>query len=67
MFNYTETVETTEKFSGTRLTLENEHGKYVVHVSDDELTMNDLIDTVVKPVLLSAGYHSDLVDEFIHS
>lgn len=66
MFTYTETVENIEQFSGTRLTLENEHGKYVVHVSNDELTMSELIGTLVKPVLLSAGYDNDLIEEFIN-
>jgi len=53
-----------EIVNGTALTLTNEFGSYSVTVNDDGLTMPVLIQRLVKPVLLAAGYHPNTVDKY---
>jgi len=46
-----------------RLTLENQYGVYSVASRDSVEHINDFVDTLIVPLLLSAGYHKDTIDE----
>ena len=47
----------------TRLELRNPDGHYVVEVLSEDLTMDDLVEGLIKPLLLAAGYHPRTVDD----
>jgi hypothetical protein len=49
----------------TKITLENRDGKYTVEVSDELVTISDVIDDLIRPVLLAAGFHNDTIDEYL--
>lgn len=53
------------KEMSTKLTFENEFGKYTVEVSDDEMTLNAVMGRLVAPVLFAAQYSDELVRNFI--
>lgn len=46
----------------TTLTLRNEYGEYTVQVNQRELTIAEIIDDLVIPVLLAAGYSREVID-----
>jgi hypothetical protein len=49
----------------TTATLENENGRYVVSIQQTEVNMSDMIDFVVKPLLLAAGYSPNVIKEYL--
>lgn len=48
----------------TRMTLETAHTKAVVEVKRD-LDIYEMVDDVIRPILLAAGYMESSVDEAI--
>lgn len=48
----------------TTITLKNEHGEYSVTVPGVELDMERVVEGLVKPLLLAAGYHYETLEEF---
>jgi hypothetical protein len=46
----------------TTITLQTEYGTVSVTVNKNDLTIHDLIDQLVKPVIIASGYHQELVD-----
>lgn len=49
----------------TRVTLENENGKYSIEVEFNELTLGELVTDLIIPALLAAGYSPSLVSGLI--
>lgn len=47
-----------------KLTIENEHVTVNINVDKDGMTMDEVIDDLIKPALFSLGYHPDLVSEY---
>lgn len=50
----------------TRITLENENGKFQVEIEAEELYLSRIISDVVAPVLMAAGYHDQQVKDFMY-
>ena len=48
----------------TKMIYECWHGKYSVEVPGQEMTLEDLMTTVVEPLLLAAGYHQKTIDSY---
>ena len=49
----------------TKLTLENIYGKYTIEVPDDNMAMQKVVDDLIIPVLLAAGFHPKTIEEYI--
>ena len=45
----------------TKVTIGNENGIYTAEVDEIEMPMHDLLDKVVVPALMAAGYIEDVV------
>lgn len=50
----------------TKVTIENEFGKYTVEVDKDDMNLSELLDQLVLPALLSVGYHRSTLDKYIN-
>ena len=48
----------------TRITLENEHGKYIVEIKKESITLESVMDDLIQPVLLAAGYHESTIENY---
>jgi hypothetical protein len=48
----------------TRLTLHNEHGEYSVQVCKKEMTLTEIFEELIIPVLHASGYDSQTVADF---
>ena len=46
----------------TEMTLKNENGEYSVKVDEYSMTLADMYEYVIKPLLLAAGYHPNTID-----
>lgn len=49
----------------TEIILRNENGEYAVKVYETGLDMNQLVNDVIVPVLLAAGYSQTTIDEYL--
>lgn len=49
----------------TSVTISNEHGVYSVSVDRTEVGLDELVDDVITPALLSAGYAEATVKDFL--
>ena len=47
----------------TELTLKNENGEYIIKVNEVSMTLSDLYEHVMKPLLLAAGYSEKTIDD----
>jgi hypothetical protein len=45
-----------QSLRSTAVTIENENGIYRVQVNQTEMTLSDVIEFLIKPVLLATGY-----------
>ena len=50
----------------TKLTLENCYGVYSVEIPEEDFTVEDVVDELMVPVLLSAGYSRNGIDEIFY-
>ena len=49
----------------TRVEFSNEHGRYIIEVAKDNMTLQEVIDELIKPILHAAGYdHENIEDAF---
>ena len=48
----------------TKITLENEDGVYSVETFKADMTVSEVMDDLVRPVLLAAGYHPDSIARY---
>lgn len=49
----------------TKLTLENKDGVYSVQLDRMCMNIHDVMQEIVGPVLLAAGYHPDHINEYL--
>ena len=47
----------------TSITITDQYGTYTVTKNDDDMTIGDVIEYLVKPVLLACGYSNSNVKE----
>ena len=52
---------------GCTLSLTTEYGTVTISVNRDDMTLDELIEHLITPVLLGAGYNSELVKERLDS
>lgn len=64
MWTKTTTYEKPEK-PMTKMTLETRDGTYSVDIPHDDMTIDDMMNIVVGPLLKAAGYSETLVDEYL--
>ncbi len=50
----------------TKLTIENEYVTININVDRDGMTIEEMIDDLIKPALYSLGYHPDKVNEYFY-
>lgn len=48
----------------TRITLKDENGTYLVESTQDFITIDDMFEQLIEPVLLAAGYSQELIDGY---
>lgn len=51
----------------TRITLKDENGTYLVESAQDFITIDDVFEQLVEPLLLAAGYSQELIDSYFRS
>jgi hypothetical protein len=49
----------------TEVTLRNEHGEYTIRVRRTELNVAGMVEDLLKPMMLAAGYAEKNVDEMM--
>lgn len=49
----------------TAIQLENRNGTYRIEASDDLQTLAEVVDLLIRPVLLAASYTENTVDDYI--
>ena len=54
-----------ETHTGTTLTLKNENGTYTIHVDEEAMTIWEMANQLVAPILCAAGYTDDTVAKVI--
>jgi hypothetical protein len=47
----------------TKVTLENENGIFSVQLDQVEMTLHDMVELLVEPALLAAGFSQGLINE----
>lgn len=47
----------------TKISFENENGKYMVEVDKEDMYLTEIICDLLIPVLLAAGYHYENIKE----
>ncbi len=50
----------------TRLTLENENGKYTVEIEGDGMDIDGMWEELIRPILLVANFHPDSINRFLN-
>ena len=51
----------------TKITLENKYGVFSVEYKSELNNINDLFENLVEPVLLSAGYSKELINDYFEN
>lgn len=54
-----------EQYNWTRLTLETGYATTMIELRRGDLDIHDMIDSVVRPLLLGAGYMQQNVDDVL--
>ncbi len=49
----------------TTLTLTDSYGSYTITINKIDNTLGTVVQELVKPVLLAAGYHPDSVSDYL--
>lgn len=49
----------------TKITLKDAYGEYNIEVPRTDLSIDEVFDDLVRPVLLAAGYSKEIIDEII--
>jgi hypothetical protein len=49
----------------TSITLQNEYGTYQIMVPKNLEHIGEYVDDLIVPVLLAAGFHQKLIDEYL--
>ena len=48
----------------TKVTLESWDSTITIETRDDGLTLEDLVENLIKPMLLAASYHPDTIKKY---
>lgn len=54
-----------EEKETTTITLENCYGSTTITVNKTDMDMDEVIQDLVRPMLLAVGYHRDTVEEYL--
>lgn len=49
----------------TKITLENQYGTFTVETKEHEITLVEVFENLIIPVLLSAGYHNESIKDYL--
>ena len=49
----------------TKITLEDQYGKYTVEVKQDDMPLDDLIEHLVRPLLIVTGYNEETIKKHL--
>jgi hypothetical protein len=49
----------------TTITLKNEHGEYTITINKGGISIGSVIEDLVIPLLLAAGYAKETIDRYI--
>lgn len=49
----------------TKLTLENQYGKYIIEIKEDDLNIDDIMDNLIIPGLLACGYSRNTINDYL--
>lgn len=49
----------------TTLTLENQYGKYTIEVNKTDLSIDQLFEELIDPMLHAMGYAQETIDEYL--
>ena len=49
----------------TSITLSTQHGNYTISLPKDDMNINEVMQELVKPVLLAATYQPESINEYI--
>lgn len=49
----------------TKLTLENNYSKCIIEANRTDMPLGDLMEDVIIPLLLAAGYGQSTIDDYI--
>ena len=52
---------------GTKLTLESEYGVCSIHVPEENMSIDDVMDCLVDPILRTAGYAEESIHNYHES
>lgn len=47
----------------TRLSYNTEDGEYIVGIVGENLTADEFVNELVRPIMLAAGYHHDAISD----
>lgn len=49
----------------TKITLETNYGIYSISLPQDDMDMGNLMDNLIVPLILSAGYAEDTIKQYV--
>lgn len=49
----------------TRIELQNENGRFVIELNDDQLTVQAMFDDLWIPLLLAAGFQPETISDYL--
>jgi hypothetical protein len=55
----------TKEFSMTSITFCNQNGNYTISLPKDDMTVDEVMQELVKPVLLAVTYQPENINEYI--
>ena len=64
MWSYTEEVKVVEPKT-TTLTLVNDYGTYSIKIKESDMALEDMMQNLVVPILISAGYDKQYLKEML--
>ena len=55
------------EIKGTKLTLQSEYGAYSIHIPNEDMSIDDVMDDLVGPILRAAGYADESIQKYHES
>jgi hypothetical protein len=55
----------TKEISMTSITFCNQHGNFTISLPKDDMNLNEVMQELIKPVLLAATYQPENINEYI--
>ena len=50
----------------TKLTLTNCYGRYEIEINKDDMTLDEMANEIIRPILILTGYNKDQINEYIN-